>query len=161
MATKALEKYGYYADADAAAEKVVNLMQRTYENYDPHTIWECYSPTRDAPANHSSERVRPDFCGWSALGPISLFIENVIGFHHVDAQKKRVEWRLHHAGEQGLRNFKFGPIRTDILFDGDHTVRITSNERYTLVINGVEHVVSPGENVVRVDSLKPTSLKSN
>ncbi|MCM1372396.1 MAG: hypothetical protein NC113_07100 [Bacteroides sp.] len=24
-------------------------------------------------------RVRPDFCAWSALGPISLFIENIMG----------------------------------------------------------------------------------
>lgn len=155
MATKALEKYGYQKDADTAAEKLLLHMLRTYQTYDPHTIWECYSPTRDMPANHGKERVRPDFCGWSALGPIALFIENVLGFHNVDAQKKRVEWRLHQPGEQGIRNLRFGAIQTDILFDGKSAVQVTSNTPYTLVINGSEYPIKIGSNVIRIDDVTP------
>lgn len=154
MATKALEKYGYYADADAAAEKLLYEMLRTYENCNPHTVWECYSPMRDTPANHGGVCVRPDFCGWSALGPICLFIENVLGFNVVDAQKKRVEWRLHHAGEQGLRNLTFGSVHTDIVFDGKATVQVDSNARYTLVINGVEHPIKAGKTKLGIVEVK-------
>lgn len=144
MGTKALEKYGYYAEADAAAEKLLSQMLRTYHTYEPHTIWECYSPTRDFPANHGGDRVREDFCGWSALGPISLFIENVLGFHVVDGNAKRIEWRLHQTGRHGIENLRFGGITTDIIYDGKSTVTVRSTAPYTLVVNGESHAIPDG-----------------
>ena len=84
MATKALEKYEHHDLANELAENLVNHMHKTYVQYDPNTIWECYSPSLHQPSfrvyEDKTERVREDFCGWSALGPISLFIENVLGF---------------------------------------------------------------------------------
>lgn len=91
MATKALETYGYY---DVAYENSYNLllqMSETYRTFEPATIWECYAPSAPRPSEHQHkdgrELVKPDFCGWSALGPISLFIENVLGFYNIDANK--------------------------------------------------------------------------
>lgn len=152
MGTKALEKYGYYKEADAAAEKLLAHMLRTYKNFTPHTIWECYSPEKDTPADHEKHQVRPDFCGWSALGPISLFIENVLGFHIVDGNAKRIEWRLHQGGRHGIENLHFGGITTDIIFDGQRTVSVRSDAPYTLVINGGAHEVTAGSNTFRIPS---------
>ena len=42
-------------------------------------------------------------------------------------------------------NLQFGSVRTDIVFDGDLTVRVNSNEPYTLDINGIEHRIKAGE----------------
>ena len=146
MGTKALEKYGFHKEADEAAENLLAHMYRTYKAVEPHTIWECYSPTRDYPVvRRNGHIVRKDFCGWSALGPISMFIENVMGFHTVDAKKKRIEWRLHQDQEHGLKNFKFGETVADILYDGVGRVTVQSNAAFELVINGVKHQIKPGK----------------
>lgn len=67
-------------------------MNTAYKTVDPPTIWECYSPAEPAPSTEYGDRVRMDFCGWSALGPINLFIENVLGFRSVSAYKNEVVW---------------------------------------------------------------------
>ena len=90
MGIKGLENYGYTARADEAAEKILEQQYQTYKNVSPHTIWETYAPSSNAPSTEYGNIVRQDFCGWSALGPISLFIENVLGFHHVNAVDKVV-----------------------------------------------------------------------
>ena len=152
MGTKALEKYGFHAEADHAAENLLAHMYRTYKAYQPNTIWECYSPTRDHPVvRHNGHVVRPDFCGWSALGPISMFIENVLGFHKVDALENRVEWRLYRPGRHGIKKLKFADVQTDILYDGQGTVTVQSSAPYTLVINGTPHPVNAGRSVIAVE----------
>ena len=77
--------------------------------------------------------VAQDFCGWSALGPISLFIENVLGFYNIDATARLVEWR----------NLRFGDVHTDIVADGD-TVRVVSDKEYVLKVNGKKYKVKAG-----------------
>ncbi|HMF31372.1 MAG TPA: trehalase family glycosidase [Candidatus Lokiarchaeia archaeon] len=145
MATKALERYGYYELADATAAQLVDHMERTYREHSPHTIWELYSPTAPQPGttgNHHSP-ARPDFCGWSALGPISMFIENILGFHHVDALEPRVTWRLYQEGRHGIRRLRFGSILADIVTEGG-TVEVTANGPFTLEINGQSFAIEEG-----------------
>jgi len=155
MGTKALEKYGYRQEADETAEKLLAQMYRTYRDVEPNTIWECYSPSRDHPVvRKNGHIVRQDFCGWSALGPISMFIENVMGFHTVDAKNQRIEWRLHQAGRHGLKNFKFGSTVADIVYDGGNQVRVHSNQPFDLVINGTTHAVGVGNTVLSVAKQK-------
>lgn len=151
MGTKALEKYGYYELADELAKKVVYQQLRTYHAEEPHTIWEVYNPSGDTPSTEMGRRARPDFCGWSALGPISLLIENIMGFRTVDALNKTVVWDLKKDnGTHGIKNLKFGGVATDIVYDAA-TDRVTtvSNEKYTLVINGKKHTVRRGKNIVK------------
>ena len=143
MGIKALEKYGYHEVADASAITLIEHMLKTYLEYSPHTIWECYSPSKYEPAKHGSKCVRPDFCGWSALGPISLFIENYLGFHEIDAQKRLVKWRKIRPGRQGIKRLKFGDVVTDIIAEGNR-VSVTTNISYTLIVNGQKINVSPG-----------------
>ena len=96
------------------------------------------------------KRVRPDFCGWSALGPISLFIENVLGFYETDASNGTVRWNLHQDCTHGIRNLRFGDVVTDIIYNADAGhVEIMSNEPYKLFINDKVHKISQGKTVIK------------
>ena len=125
-------------------------MLATYEEYEPHTIWECYSPEKHEPATQIhgiGSRVRPNFCGWSALGPISIYLEFVLGFHTVNAFENVVEWAkpADMTGKIGVRNLHFGNVVTDIIGD-EKECTVLSNAPYTLKINGKEYAVKAGEN---------------
>lgn len=156
MGTKALEKYGYYELADELATRVIRQQLRAYHEVTPHTIWECYSPSADAPSTEVGHRARPDFCGWSALGPISLFIENVMGFREVNALTNEVKWSLkQNNGTHGIRRLRFGETVTDILFDStSRSVSVRSNQPYRLVINGCKYDISAGTTVIPESRLK-------
>lgn len=154
MSIKALEKYGFYEEANQTAEAIVEHQWQTFSHYDPHTIWECYNPNKPEPASKKEgtknvKAVKADFCGWSALGPISLFIENVIGFYDVDAPTATVRWNLHQSCRHGIRNLSFGKINTDIMYDGGR-VTVRTNKPYTLFINGAPHSVRRGKNVINL-----------
>lgn len=148
-ALKGLVNYGFFKEAHDAASKLLEHMYKTYTEFEPHTIWECYSPEEFKPAINESngKYVRPDFCGWSALGPISIYIEFVIGFYNIDAFKKIVEWAkpddVKH--EIGIKNLRFGSVITDIKALGEKC-SVTSNEPYTLKINGKDYDISAGIN---------------
>ena len=151
MGIKALEKYGFQEAADTTAEKVLSWMLRTYCDYEPHTIWECYSPTAPTPSSNHGKRVRPDFCGWSAIGPISLFIENVLGFHDIDASSRTVHWDIRHDCRHGLNNLTFGDTTTDLLYDpAASTVTIRSNKPYCLILNGKSHRIRAGVTTISI-----------
>ena len=151
MGIKALEKYGFQEAADTTAEKVLSWMLRTYCDYEPHTIWECYSPTAPTPSSNHGKRVRPDFCGWSALGPISLFIENVLGFHDIDASSRTVHWDIRHDCRHGLNNLTFGDTTTELLYDpAASTVTIRSNKPYCLILNGKSHRIRAGVTTISI-----------
>lgn len=150
MMTKALTNHNFMAEADALAEKLIRHMYRTWKEYEPHTIWECYSPTgpKPATAKDNKEIVRPDFCGWSALGPIAMLIENVLGFHDVDALTRTIRWRKHRKGRHGIKRLRFGGIVTDIVADAGE-IRVKSNADYTLEINGEGFAIKTGETVIK------------
>mgnify|MGYP005841956109 CR=1 FL=1 len=143
MATKAIEKYNNYQIADENAMKIVKMMYKTFVEFEPHTIWEAYSPSEPKPSTQKRDDpgVRPDFCGWSALGPISLFIENILGFHRISAIDNVVEWRIHHKEKHGIKNLKFGKIRTDLIYE-KNKIKIQSNAPYILkIINGSGEII--------------------
>ncbi len=152
-ALKGLSSYGFRKETHEAASKILSHMYATYEEYEPHTIWECYAPEAHTPSGTANgrERVKPDFCGWSALGPISIYIEYVLGFHTINAFEKTVEWAMpsEFSGEVGIKNLRFGDVVTDVIADGD-TCRVSSNEPYTIVINGKPFAVKKGENTFRL-----------
>ena len=149
MGIKALEKYGMTEAADTTAERVLSWMLRTYGACEPHTIWECYSPVEPAPSVHHGKRVRPDFCGWSALGPISLFIENVLGFHDIDALSRTVRWDIRHSCRHGLENLSFGDTKTSLVYDpASSEVKVRSDRPYTLILNGKKHKIKEGTTTI-------------
>ena len=133
------------------AQKILTGMLKTYQEFEPHTIWECYSPTENKPAVQVDGKtiVRPDFCGWSALGPISIYLEFVLGFHMVNAFENIVEWAKPETlkGAIGVKNLRFGNIVTDIIAD-EKECTVVSNGVYTLKINGVSYSIKTGENKI-------------
>jgi len=150
MGVKALEKYKLTNLADSTAKNLLTQMLNTYRDFEPHTIWECYDPSADKPAlGKQGQIVRKDFCGWSALGPISLFIENVIGIRSVDAEKLTVDWDIHHKCLHGVRNLRFGPVVTDLIYEKG-LVKAKSNKEYTLMVSGRKYKVPAGSSTFSV-----------
>lgn len=146
---KGLTNYGYHKEAQGLASKLLSHMHKTYAEYKPHTIWESYSPNFHAPATQTDNNtiVRPDFCGWSALGPISIYIEYVLGFHTINAFENVVEWAKPNSikGEIGIKNLRFGNVVTDIIANENYCY-VKTNEPYSLKINEILFNVSKGEN---------------
>lgn len=147
---KGLANYGYFKEAHELAVRLLNHMMRTYTDFEPHTIWESYSPTEFKPATietGETKYVRPDFCGWSALGPISIYIEFVLGFYEIDAFKRVIKWEKPDSidGNIGIKNLRFGNIITDICACGKKCT-VKSNGAYTLEINGIQYAVDEGTN---------------
>lgn len=147
---KGLANYGMYSDAHKESVKLLEHMYKTYTEYSPHTIWECYAPESYSPASNEHKqagRVRPDFCGWSALGPISVYIEYVLGFHTVNAFTNVVEWEKPDDinGRIGIKNLRFGDIVTDIEAVGEKC-SVKSNGAYTLKIKGKPYEIHKGIN---------------
>lgn len=153
-ALKGFGAYGYYDEAHEAALKIVEHMYRTYKEYDPHTIWECYNPEEYKPATSTggkNTRVKKDFCGWSALGPISIYLEYVLGFRKIDTFEKKVYWSKPNEvkGKIGIKNLSFGSVITDIIAVGNECT-VVSNETYTLEINGKAFEIQAGKNTFRL-----------
>ncbi len=146
---RGLSNYGMHALAHRTATSLLDHMYRTYQEYEPHTIWECYHPEKPEAGTivEGEAPARPDFCGWSALGPISIYLENVLGFHTIDALKNRIEWEKPDdlPGQIGIRGLRFGKIRTDIVADA-HTCHVQASAPYTLVVCGRTYAVTAGEN---------------
>lgn len=152
-ALKGLSEYGFYAVAHTTGEKLLSHMYHTYTDFEPHTIWECYSPEAYKPGTiervDSEKLVRKDFCGWSALGPIAVYIEYVLGFHTINALERVVKWEKPTAlsGRVGIRKLRFGSVVTDIVAEGN-ICRVQSNEPYTLEICGKAYAIGVGETVI-------------
>ena len=149
MAMKAADVYGDYRTARTASRKIVDMMYRTYVEFEPHTIWECYSPTEPKPAtNKRHEYVRYDFCGWSALGPISLFLEDVIGIKQADAFANTLvcDFEKEPKGRVGVERYRFGGITCSVVATKD-AVAVRSNGDFTLIVDGVRRQVRAGTNM--------------
>ncbi|MFA5203492.1 MAG: trehalase family glycosidase [Lentisphaeria bacterium] len=150
MTMKALEQYGFYDLAEKLSIQLLDWMKRCYDDVSPHTIWECYSPTEPLPADNKWKKtVRPDFCGWSALGPVSLFLENVIGLYKMSAVEQIVHWRLPACCKlRGVRKLQLGVNRISLLADSD-SVSVTSSQPFMLVLNGKEHYLHGGQQILK------------
>jgi len=150
MTVKALERYSRYDLAREIALRTIRHQLAVYRDCEPHSIWECYAPNRKAPGTNTDAKtlVAKDFCGWSALGPSALFIENVIGIREADAFANTVRWELPKdvKGTVGVKRYRFGKTTCDLLYDGK-AVRVVSDAAFTLYVNGRAFGVKKGENI--------------
>lgn len=147
-------EYGLLAEAQSAGQRILDHMLKTYETFEPHTIWECYAPNAPRPATvaeGTGELVRKDFCGWSALGAISVYIEFVLGFHTVNAFENTVDWARPKGFEKavGIKNLRFGEVVTDIVAEGA-LCTVVSNAPYTLRIDGKPFAIQIGTNKIKL-----------
>ena len=150
MTIKSLEHYGKLDLAADLARKTIDLQYRTYRDVEPHTIWECYSPSKPYPSTEKTGKLcRRDFCGWSALGPISLLIENVIGLYDVNAFTRTAKLHRKKQGVHGIRNFRFADITADIIISDDG-IDVATDKPFTLEVAGRPFVLEAGKNEIRL-----------
>lgn len=160
---KGLRNYGLFATARESALKLLTQMYRTYEKYSPRTIWECYKPNAAEPAcscDESSRIVRKDFCGWSALGPISIYIEDIIGIHSINAFTNTVKWNLadNIKGKIGIKNLRFGNTVTEIMYE-NQICKVSSDNDFTLIVNGNKYDIKAGNNTFNFSNQKSSLNK--
>ena len=148
MTVKALDAYGDWALAREMSLKTLAHMYNVYTNVEPHTIWEDYSPTEAKPGSYAKSPafVRPDFCGWSALGPISMFMEDVIGVKSADAFANTLVCDFPKApeGRVGVENYRFGKVVCDIAATADE-IKVKSSRPFTLIADGRRLSVAIGD----------------
>jgi hypothetical protein len=135
MGTKALERYHYFGEADEQATSTLLHVLRTYQDFEPHTLWEVYSPAADAPATQKKNEclAKGPFCGWTALAPISMFLENYLGFHEINALTNTIRWRIHQPGRHGIRGLRFGGTTTSLVAEAG-TIEVESTAPYQLLL---------------------------
>lgn len=152
MALQGLKAYGETALADTLARRLLEQMVRTFHAVEPATIWECYAPEADAPSTEYGRRVRPDFCGWSALGPINLFLEHIIGLREVNAPEARVVWNppAGAAFPMGIEGLAVGAAQRLTLWSDGRQVRVICTQPFTLRYEGRDFALEPGEHVLDV-----------
>ena len=152
MSIKALERNGFQSLADSLSEQLVDKLLRTYENFEPHTLWECYSPTEDMPATKKIEGlVRPDFCGWTALGPISLFIENILGVREVNSLKNTITYEPRSKQRSGIRNLNMADNVISLLtLPEEKIISVEAKMPFTLILPGRSEVCPAGKSVIQL-----------
>jgi neutral trehalase len=133
---KGLEACGAEAFATEATVKYLAGMNTVFQKRG--TVFENYMPEKIEPSSGKG-----DFVGWTGLGPITLLIENVLGFRP-DGVRNRLAWRLARTDRHGIRKLRFGQITTDVIYDGNGTINVTADKPYKLVINGKEYSIPVG-----------------
>ncbi len=116
MYIKGLQRTGYETFATEAARNHLVMMTRVYNEVEPHSIWENYAPESANPGSPA----RSGFVGWSGNGPITLLIENILGFRP-DAPADTLVWRPTLTGRHGIRDLAWGNHTTSIIADARPT----------------------------------------
>ena len=164
MVAQGLRANGYRALARELAERHLNNMLEVFETKQwGDTIWECYSPEFAMP---STDKVgcyaRKDFVGWGGLGPIVMFVEDILGLD-INAIEKRIDWQLSYDGKQGVTDLPFngGKVTLEAVVDAtqmNFKIKVTTDRPFRLraiVPDGTYRVVrdiQPGVTVL--DSTK-------
>lgn len=123
MVVKGLQANGYCALAREISMKHLEMMAQTADNPAFDNIWECYSPTAARPAtrgkkeNQNGMLVRDRFVGWSALGPVAMFIENILGLDFNGAENV-INWHISSNHRHGIENFRFAGKEISLLCEG-------------------------------------------
>lgn len=107
--TRGLMRSGEGDEAHRIAVKYLNGLVKTFDSVKPHTLWESYAPESFRPGltAYTGELVKPDFVGWTGLGPIAMLIENVIGID-LDAPARRLTWDIRLTEEHGVEKLGYG-----------------------------------------------------
>lgn len=116
MVIRGMAAAGREEVAHTVAAKYLDGLARTYREFEPHTLWEANAPDFFKPGlkPYGDHHVKPDFVGWSGIGPIAVLIENILGLD-LDAVNRRIGWTIRLPGRQGLRNLVFGGHRADLM----------------------------------------------
>ena len=102
LVLKGLERYGLDDLAHDIAvghhEAVLQVWKET------GTVWENYAPETIGPG----EPAKPDFVGWSGLGPIAVLLEHRFGLRP-DVPAAKLIWDIRVCEAHGVEGYPFGP----------------------------------------------------
>jgi hypothetical protein len=116
---------------DLAVEAALRHLERLTEVLrSTGHLWENYCAERSTPGNWAG----PDYC-WTALGPIALLMEVVIGLR-LDALHNTIYWRLPDEEHIGVKHLSFGPATVTLRCHRDSAtcrVEVDTDRRFTLV----------------------------
>ena len=147
VTVRGLLRHGFFELARRQTLALLNDMSQVHDEFEPHSIWECYSPFQPEPGRQIRNDIlcHKDFCGWSALAPIAMFIECAIGIHSVDAFRRVVRWQLDAAlpGKVGIKKLRFGGITASLVAENGN-VEVESDAPFTLEVNGKVFPAVPG-----------------
>ena len=82
---------------------------------------------------------KPDFVGWSGIGPIALLIENVLGFR-VNAVNQTLTWYITRTDKHGIKNLRVANNTVSAICNPSGNkkksleLKITTNENLKLII---------------------------
>lgn len=139
MIARGLQQAGWHALAREIAVKHLAAMAAVMRDESFGSIWEAYAPDHCQPSHHKElgGLVRPNFVGWSGLGPLAMLIEQVFGLQF-DAEANAVSWDIRTTGDHGVTNLRFNGGTLSLLCDGFHPdgrqteVHVTTNRALTL-----------------------------
>ena len=167
MIIKGLRNYGFEDYAYESALNHISIMSDIYRDFVPESaklpydednvpfprtldgsgqIWESYCSESKKPATRWDKAfyVRPEFVGWSGLGPIALMIEDVLGLE-LCAPEKKIVWRIHTEKKCGIKGLRFmnGTVNltlTDI-DSAEPNVQVESTVAFELEIRYKEKII--------------------
>jgi hypothetical protein len=58
------------------------------------------------------------------LGPISLFIENILGFHQFNAETQEIYWRITKKCKHGIQNLHLGSNIISLIYNPSQFLEI-------------------------------------
>lgn len=132
MVIRGLERYG--KDSLAREIALEHLQQIGAVFDETGTVWENYSADTTAPGRPA----KPDFVGWTGIGPILYLIEFAIGIK-ADAVRNRIDWNVTTPLRVGIEKLRFGDKTVDLVCDaagenGTRTLRVSSSKPFTLIV---------------------------
>ncbi len=138
MIVRGLHTIGAHDFAREAAQRHLDAICNVIDT--TGTIWENYRADSFEPG----QPARPDFVGWSGLGPIALLIESILGIE-INAPQQQIEWRLPDM-PGGVRNLPLGRHSVDLIAQAD-TLEVVTSTALTLIVHGqttARHELAPG-----------------
>ncbi len=128
MVIKGLQERAHEDEATEFSDRYLKGLSEVFRY--TNTLWEAYAPMKSPPriARKFGEldesqfgpivftparvvmgvaNVKRDFVGWTGIGPINLFLENLIGIRR-DVSENKIFWRLGPLHRHGIENLPFG-----------------------------------------------------
>ncbi|MFK5855837.1 MAG: trehalase family glycosidase [Bacteroidota bacterium] len=174
MVIKGLMVNNELALADSIAFNHLNHISDIYLNFKPEidkiafderfndnysTLWECYSSELNEPATRWDNTFysRQDFVGWTGLAPISLLIENVLGFDIV-GKDNLINWNIKRTDKHGIKNILLGNQKVTLIFeiiDNNPIIIVKCEEPFSLNITfkGAEYFYSISKTETKIINL--------
>lgn len=131
MVITGLRKAGFDEFATEATRRHLDAMCTVLN--ETGTIWENYRADEMAPGVPA----RPDFVGWSGLGPIALLIEQILGIE-LNAADRTIHWRIQDQTAHGIENLPFNGTRVKLWTDGKGVIEVQTGEPFELVLTGAQ-----------------------